>query len=452
MSTAPVPPIAPAGGAAGRRKRRMTARRQYTNRLTARASTGPKTAGGKAQVARNALRHGLSLPVLSDPAVAPEVVEWARTIAQSVVGQRLDGERHQLACRVAETFIDLRRVRTAKLPLVAEMDADIRNCAGPLKQLVRLDRYEGRALSRRKRAIRAFHEAVMPLRVAAALRQKPQNKGDYPGLDIRGKSSYPRRRQAGAALLLAGLLFFGSFVHDAVALGPVIPSGATSLRLGLGMARTDAHPHPTGVVFPREQVFVGDVSHKNMVSFQAHEGASAYRGRLSWSDEKIVWDHVPLPISALSSWRQECLREESPSDFHNAARHSTGVHHFENNVRLIVAISDRIVPMEDVRSLSGFEASFGASERPVSDIPQPVGGPPKREGKYDKQRIGYFQPPSEYKPVFGSLFVSLLSLGVASRIFSRFRIVAVILAFQATVGILMGFDLWSLGETLWRRI
>ncbi len=77
-----VPAATPAGSG---RKRRMIARWQYTNRLNARASTGPKTARGKARVGRNALRHGLSLPVLSDPAVAPEVAELARTIAQSVV-------------------------------------------------------------------------------------------------------------------------------------------------------------------------------------------------------------------------------------------------------------------------------------------------------------------------------------------------------------------------------
>jgi hypothetical protein len=176
MSNPPASPVAtPAGNAGVRQQRRMTARWQYTNRLNARASTGPKTPAGKARVARNPLRHGLSLPLLDDPAVAPEVVGLARTIAQSVVGQSLDGERHQLACRIAETLIDLRRVRTAKLPLVAEMDADLKNSAKPLAQLLRLDRYERRVLSRRKRAIRAFNAAVMPLRVAAALRQKRQS-------------------------------------------------------------------------------------------------------------------------------------------------------------------------------------------------------------------------------------------------------------------------------------
>ena len=177
MSGEPNAPPSPGAAApGGKRKRRMTARWRYTNGLNARASTGPRTVGGKARVARNALRHGLSLPVLEDPAVGPEVEELARRIGQSVVGQRLDGEHHQLACRIAETLIDLHRVRTAKRPIVAAIEADLRNCAKPLAELLRLDRYEGRALSRRKRAIRTFSVAAMPLRVAAALRQKSQNK------------------------------------------------------------------------------------------------------------------------------------------------------------------------------------------------------------------------------------------------------------------------------------
>ncbi len=171
-----VPAATPAGSPDGKRKRRMTARWRYTNRLNARASTGPKTAGGKARVACNALRHGLSVPLLSDLGFAPEVVELARTIAQSVAGANLDGERHELACRVAEALIDLRRVRLVKRPLVAEVAADLRHCAKPLGELLRLDRYEQRALARRKRAVHAFYEGLIGLRIAKALRPKRQNK------------------------------------------------------------------------------------------------------------------------------------------------------------------------------------------------------------------------------------------------------------------------------------
>jgi hypothetical protein len=176
-----------------RPKRRMTARWRYTNRLNARASTGPKTVAGKATAARNALRHGLSLPVMADPTLAPEVEQVAREIEQSVAGERLDGECHALACEIADTMIDLRRVRLVKLPLVAEMDADIRNCAKPLRELTRLDRYERRALSRRKLAIRAFCEAVLALRVAQRARR--QNKA----MEGKAKDSSEAGPSAGSA-------------------------------------------------------------------------------------------------------------------------------------------------------------------------------------------------------------------------------------------------------------
>jgi len=38
------------------------------NRANAKRSTGPKTAAGKLKSSRNAYRHGLSGPLLSDPA------------------------------------------------------------------------------------------------------------------------------------------------------------------------------------------------------------------------------------------------------------------------------------------------------------------------------------------------------------------------------------------------
>jgi hypothetical protein len=136
--------------------------RARASRANGRKSTGPKTLAGKTRAARNACRHGLTLPVLADPALVPEAEALARKIEMSVVGKEGDAHQHELACRIAETLIDLRRVRQAKLPLLADLQFDPQ-AADRLKQLVRLDRYERRALSRRKSAIREFDAATREL-------------------------------------------------------------------------------------------------------------------------------------------------------------------------------------------------------------------------------------------------------------------------------------------------
>lgn len=109
---------------------------------------------------RIARRHGLAMSVLAEPALAPEVDDVAREIERSVAGAELDPDCHALACRVAEAMIDLRRVRLAKLPLVAALHAEPTNARRPLGELARLDRYERRALSRRNTAAYEFAAAV----------------------------------------------------------------------------------------------------------------------------------------------------------------------------------------------------------------------------------------------------------------------------------------------------
>ena len=115
--------------------------------------------------------------MLDEPSLAHEVVELARKIERSEIGREADAAGHVLACRIAEAMMDLKRVRLAKLPLSAALDADPGD-RDTLAQLWRLDRYERYALGRRKRAIREFDDAVVPIRVAAALARRAAARHD----------------------------------------------------------------------------------------------------------------------------------------------------------------------------------------------------------------------------------------------------------------------------------
>ena len=103
---------------------------------TAPRGGGPRTARGKAHSARNALRHGLSLPVAADPATAAAVEALIRQIlAAPVVEAGASAERIALAQAVAEAQVDVARLA---------------------QRLAAINRYERSALWRRKFAIRAF--------------------------------------------------------------------------------------------------------------------------------------------------------------------------------------------------------------------------------------------------------------------------------------------------------
>ena len=81
----------------------MTSDRKIkANRDNARASTGPKTAQGRARVVRNALRHGLSLPVSSLPMLCEQVDALAREIA----GPGATAEIKKLSRLVAEAQVE----------------------------------------------------------------------------------------------------------------------------------------------------------------------------------------------------------------------------------------------------------------------------------------------------------------------------------------------------------
>ncbi len=113
--------------------------------------TGPRTPHGKARVARNARRHGLSLPVTADAALAPEI----SALALEIAGEGASDARRAAAVPIAEAQVDLFRIRRVRLAVTEQLLAG-NEMTG---ELVRLDRYERRALSRRRLAIHDFDEA-----------------------------------------------------------------------------------------------------------------------------------------------------------------------------------------------------------------------------------------------------------------------------------------------------
>jgi hypothetical protein len=192
-----------------------SARRIAANRANARRSTGPRTAAGRARSARNALRHGLSTPLTRDVglhaaalALARRLVdeggpvELARAVAEATVevwrvrrrrhevvfealahrsratllGRAIDTwlERHGIepgtltAAQFLRPAADVGALTSSDLAKLASSAAHVDESpaereAGMLAELApalrRLDRYERRALARRKFAMRAFHLA-----------------------------------------------------------------------------------------------------------------------------------------------------------------------------------------------------------------------------------------------------------------------------------------------------
>jgi hypothetical protein len=161
----------------------MTSQRKIeANRRNARLSTGPRSPSGKVRSARNPRRHGLAVPISLDPMFAKD----AETLASAIAGPQASGRVVAAARRVAEAQTTVARVRRyvaeAVEPGFGRMPFFPQHCGvagrpptrkelellhGPpcLKKLAvvlkdvskdaeAIDRYERRALSQLKFAIR----------------------------------------------------------------------------------------------------------------------------------------------------------------------------------------------------------------------------------------------------------------------------------------------------------
>lgn len=156
------------------------------NRRNAEASTGPRSAEGKARSRQNALKHGLSAV---DP--NPEAEADIEQLASLIAGEHASNLKIlQAAWAVAAAQSQLQRVKAFKFSLL-RTEAVLQVSEGGreglphllissnlFQRLEALERYERRAYARRKVAARGFNEL---LKRAARILTQPESPSENSG-------------------------------------------------------------------------------------------------------------------------------------------------------------------------------------------------------------------------------------------------------------------------------
>jgi hypothetical protein len=129
----------------------MTSQKKVeANRKNAQKSTGPRSSSGKVHSGRNALRHGLATSISDLPGEQNKIDEIADEIAAE-----LGLKKGYLIVSMAESAAELGRIRKARAALIHD-DRDLAGLVKTIAMLKKLERYESRALSRRRSALRVL--------------------------------------------------------------------------------------------------------------------------------------------------------------------------------------------------------------------------------------------------------------------------------------------------------
>jgi hypothetical protein len=124
------------------------------NRDNAKKSTGPCSKAGRDVSRRNALRYGLAIDIGIDPAFHEGIEELAKALSPPGGTQTVCGHVRE----AAEAQFDLLRIRRTRAWLFDTLYFGQPAVSDSLtkldSELAKLERYERRAFSRRKRALR----------------------------------------------------------------------------------------------------------------------------------------------------------------------------------------------------------------------------------------------------------------------------------------------------------
>jgi hypothetical protein len=133
----------------------MTSDQQIAaNQNNAQKSTGPRSKAGREVSSRNSVRHRLAIDIRSDPAFYDDIEKLADAVSK---GTQIVRTR---AREFAEAEINVWRIQDVRASLLEKHY--FATAASPdglvelNENLVKLERYERRAFSRRNRALRAL--------------------------------------------------------------------------------------------------------------------------------------------------------------------------------------------------------------------------------------------------------------------------------------------------------
>jgi hypothetical protein len=131
-------------------------RKITANRNNAKKSTGPRSKAGREASRRNARRHGLAIDIGADPAFHEDIEKLATVLSLASGAQKVS----EHAREAAEAVFDLTRIRKIRACLIETLyfanSADLDSLTELNDKLAKLEPYERRAFSRRKRALRAM--------------------------------------------------------------------------------------------------------------------------------------------------------------------------------------------------------------------------------------------------------------------------------------------------------